>query len=135
MVRGRGRRSTARAVLITQVVRQGEGDAVWIKTRAEYVYGADKITSGGKVQFALTPGGVGALAGGWNRTFELAAGVMQCCPISICWWIEMDGLSGEDSWLRSVDKDGWLRGAVEVLVRVAAHELEIEMKEGPPDYY
>lgn len=135
MARGRGRRSTARAVLITQIVRQWRGDAVWVKTRAEYVYGADKITSGGKVQFALAPGDVGALADGWDRTFELAAGVCQCCPVSICWWLEMDGLSSGDSGLRSVDKDGWLRGAIEVLVRVAAHELEIEMGEKAPDYY
>jgi hypothetical protein len=115
---------TAKAYLRTRVWRYGEGP-VQVETRVEYEWGyarnargdvaQRKRVSGGSTQFALADGDLAALAEGWERTFDLGAKVTHNMPLSTLWTLDVE-VNG---------RDAWARGAVETLVRVAAHELRI----------
>jgi hypothetical protein len=115
---------TARAYLRTRVWREAGEDAVRVETRAVYEYGhalsatgnrASGRRPGGTVRFALAEGDLAALADGWDATFDLGAKVVHNTPLSTLWTLDVE-VNG---------KDGWQRGAVETMVRVAAHELRI----------
>jgi hypothetical protein len=99
-----------------------------VETRVEYEWGyarnargdvaQRKRVSGGSTQFALADGDLAALAEGWERTFDLGAKVTHNMPVSMLWTLDI-----EENGSGPVHP--WIRGAVETLVRVAAHELRI----------
>ena len=77
-----GNRVTARARLTTRVKRCQPFEPVRVGTKVEYIYGqkrnvlgrmAQSIRLGGHARFELSPGDVGALAGGWQGQTALGA--------------------------------------------------------------
>jgi hypothetical protein len=119
---------TAKARLRTRVWRRPGYDTVKVETRVEYEWGyarnahgdvaQRKRVSGGSTRFALAEGDIGALAEGWDATFDLGAKVTHNTPASVVWTVDI-----EENGSGPVHP--WIRGAVETLVRVAAHELRI----------